>query len=133
MFRKCYCSSCPPIICLGGMLGVVNSMGAGAGILVHAHHFSASIKTACEQEESSHILGPLLSSPICEPHLTTLVQEMFLIAQNSDDLKMQQNAAWAVSFLRNGRGCCTCGHCCNSLKMPFPSSQIANSGLGIDH
>ncbi|KAJ6775784.1 FOCADHESIN FAMILY MEMBER [Salix koriyanagi] len=101
MFRKCYCSSCPPIICLGGMLGVVNSMGAGAGILVHAHHFSASIKTACEQEESSHILGPLLSSPICEPHLTTLVQEMFLIAQNSDDLKMQQNAAWAVSFLRN--------------------------------
>ncbi|KAG5254553.1 protein RST [Salix suchowensis] len=102
MFRKCYCSSCPPIICLGGMLGVVNSMGAGAGILVHAHHFSASIKTACEQEESSHILGPLLSSPICEPHLTTLVQEMFLIAQNSDDLKMQQNAAWAVSFLRNG-------------------------------
>ncbi|KAJ6754277.1 FOCADHESIN FAMILY MEMBER [Salix purpurea] len=72
------------------------------GILVHAHHFSASIKTACEQEESSHILGPLLSSPICEPHLTTLVQEMFLIAQNSDDLKMQQNAAWAVSFLRNG-------------------------------
>ncbi|KAJ6302034.1 hypothetical protein OIU77_016190 [Salix suchowensis] len=102
MFRKCYCSSCPPIICLGGMLGVVNSMGAGAGIMVHAHHFSASIKTACEQEESSHILGPLLSSPICEPHLTTLVQEMFLIAQNSDDLKMQQNAAWAVSFLRNG-------------------------------
>lgn len=47
-------------------------------------------------------MGPLLSSPICEPHLTTLVQEMFLIAQNSDDLKMQQNAAWAVSFLRNG-------------------------------
>ena len=34
--------------------------------------------------------------------MTTLVQEMFLIAQNSDDLKMQQNAAWAVSFLRNG-------------------------------
>lgn len=102
MFRKCYCSSFPPIIHLGGMLGVVNAMGAGAGILVHAHHFSASIKTACEQKESSHILGPLLSSPFCEPHLTTLVQEIFLIAQNSDDLKMQQNAAWAVSFLRNG-------------------------------
>lgn len=47
-------------------------------------------------------MGPLLSSPFCEPHLTTLVQEIFLIAQNSDDLKMQQNAAWAVSFLRNG-------------------------------
>ncbi|CAK7328106.1 unnamed protein product [Dovyalis caffra] len=102
MFRKCYSSSGPPIIHLGGMLGVFNAMGAGAGILVHAHHFSASMKTACEQKESSHILGPLLSSPICEPFLTTLVQEIFLIAQNSDDLQMQQNAAWAVSFLRNG-------------------------------
>jgi hypothetical protein len=38
------------------MLGVVNAMGAGAGILVHAHHFSASIKTACEQKVLSYIL-----------------------------------------------------------------------------
>lgn len=46
-------------------------------------------------------MGPLLSSPICKQHLTALMQEIFLVAQNSDDLQMQQNAAWAVSFLRN--------------------------------
>lgn len=39
---------------------------------------------------------------MCEPHLTTLLQEIFLVAQNADDIQMQQNAAWAVSFLRNG-------------------------------
>lgn len=32
--------------------------------------------------------------------MTSLMQEMFLIAQNSDDHQLQQYAAWAVSFLR---------------------------------
>uniref|UniRef100_A0A2P2K6W6 Protein RST1 isoform X1 n=1 Tax=Rhizophora mucronata TaxID=61149 RepID=A0A2P2K6W6_RHIMU len=101
LFRKCYSNPYPYAIHLGGMLGVVNAMGAGAGILVHSHHLSSSMKTACEQKDSSYILGPLLSSHICEPYLTTLVQEIFLVAQKSDDLQMQQNATWALSFLRN--------------------------------
>lgn len=46
-------------------------------------------------------MGPLFSSPICESHLTALIQEIFLVAQNSDDLQMKHIAAWAVSFLRN--------------------------------
>ena len=52
-------------------------------------------------QESSHLMGPLLSSRVCEPLLTSVMQEMYLVAQNSDDKKLQQYAAWAVSFLRH--------------------------------
>lgn len=34
LFRKCYSSPYPPLVHFGGMLGVVNAMGAGAGILL---------------------------------------------------------------------------------------------------
>lgn len=37
LFRKCYCNPYPSLIHLGGMLGVVNSMGVNAGNLVHMH------------------------------------------------------------------------------------------------
>ncbi|CAN1187109.1 Protein RST1 [Linum perenne] len=53
------------------------------------------------QEDSSYLVSPLVSSPACETNVTLLVQELFLVAQNSSDLMMQQNAAWALSFLRN--------------------------------
>lgn len=46
-------------------------------------------------------MGPLLSSRVCEPLLTSLIQEMYLVAQSSDDKKLQQYAAWAVSFVRH--------------------------------
>ena len=46
-------------------------------------------------------MGPLISSPACEPLLTSLMQEIFLVAQNSDDHQQQQYAAWAISFLRH--------------------------------
>lgn len=32
--------------------------------------------------------------------MTSLMQEMFLVAQTSDDHQLQQYAAWAMSFLR---------------------------------
>lgn len=35
LFRECYSNPHPPLIPLGGMLGVVNALGAGAGILIH--------------------------------------------------------------------------------------------------
>ncbi|CBI34876.3 unnamed protein product, partial [Vitis vinifera] len=60
-----------------------------------------SLQTGYEQKESSYIMGPLLSSPACEPHLASLMQEIFLVAQNSDDHQQQQYAAWAISFLRH--------------------------------
>lgn len=37
LFRNCYCNPYPPLIHLGGMLGVVNAMGVDAGGLVHMH------------------------------------------------------------------------------------------------
>ncbi|CAI0456219.1 unnamed protein product [Linum tenue] len=98
LFRKCYTNPHPSMINLGGMLGIVNAMGGAVGILVH--DFSSQMRSAYDQD-SSHLLGPLLSSPVCEANLTSLVQEMFLVAQNPNDLLMQQNAAWALSFLRN--------------------------------
>ncbi|KAJ8775089.1 hypothetical protein K2173_020093 [Erythroxylum novogranatense] len=101
LFRKCYSNPHPNLVHLGGMLGVVNAMGAGAGILVDGHLFSSSANTGPKKMESTYMIGPLLSSHVIEPHLTTLIQEMFLVAQNSDDLQMQQNASWVLSFLRN--------------------------------
>lgn len=35
LFRECYSNPHPPLIPLGGMLGVVNALGAGAGTVVH--------------------------------------------------------------------------------------------------
>lgn len=52
-------------------------------------------------QESGYLNGPLLSSSVCEQHLTSLVQEIFLAAQSSEDHQLQHNTAWAVSFLRN--------------------------------
>lgn len=46
-------------------------------------------------------MGPLLSNPVMEKELTTLVQEIFLAAQSSDDQQLREFAAWALSFLRH--------------------------------
>ncbi|KAI5341216.1 hypothetical protein L3X38_020490 [Prunus dulcis] len=100
LFRKCYSYPYPPLVHLSGMLGVVNAMGAGAGILVDMYP-PTSMQTAYEHKESRYLMGPLLSSPTCEQHLTSSMQDIFLVAQNSDDHQLQQYAAWAVSFLRN--------------------------------
>ncbi|KAK8631468.1 hypothetical protein V6N13_028254 [Hibiscus sabdariffa] len=101
LFRKCYSSPYPPIVHLGGMLGIVNALGAGAGNLVDFHPFNPSVHAGYDQKDHSHISGPILASPACEEHSTSLMQEIFLVAQNSDDKHLQQYAAWAVSFLRN--------------------------------
>ncbi|XP_022750551.1 protein RST1 isoform X3 [Durio zibethinus] len=100
LFRKCYSSPYPPIIHLGGMFGVVNALGAGAGNLVDFHPLNSSVHTGYDQKEHSYISGPILANPVCEEHSTSLMQEIFLIAQNSDNQQLEQNAAWAVSFLR---------------------------------
>ncbi|KAG7985679.1 hypothetical protein I3843_03G038900 [Carya illinoinensis] len=101
LFRECYSNPSPPLIHVGGVFGVVNAMGAGAGILVHVHPLTSSMQTSFERKESRYLRGPLLSSPVCEPNLTSLMQEIFLVAQNSDGHQLQQYAAWAVSFLRH--------------------------------
>ena len=46
-------------------------------------------------------MGPLLTSSVVEPFLTYLVQEMFLVAQNSDNHQLQQFASWVLAFLRH--------------------------------
>lgn len=46
-------------------------------------------------------MGPLLSSSAMEPKLMSLIQDIFLVAQNSDDHQLQPYAAWAISFFRH--------------------------------
>ncbi|KAL3346907.1 hypothetical protein AABB24_025381 [Solanum stoloniferum] len=99
LFRKSYSDSNPPLIHLGAMLGVVNALGAGAGTLIEPHPLSSS-HSSSDQKEASYISGPLITNAVLEPDLTALVQEMFLVAQNSDAHQLQQHAAWAISFLR---------------------------------
>ncbi|CAL5408202.1 unnamed protein product [Camellia sinensis] len=100
LFRKSYSNPHPPLTHFGGMLGVVNALGAGAGTLVPNYPLK-TLRTTYDQKDSFYIMGPLLSCPVLESQLTSLVQEMFLVAQNSDDHQLQQCAAWAVSFLRH--------------------------------
>ncbi|XP_062106921.1 protein RST1 isoform X2 [Humulus lupulus] len=100
-FRNCYSNTYPPLVHLGGMIGIVNAMGADAGTLFQMCPQTMLLQPSYEKKVSNHLIGPLLSSSVCEPHLTSLMQEIFLIAQNSDDHELQKYAAWAVSFLRN--------------------------------
>ncbi|XP_077244249.1 ARM repeat superfamily protein isoform X2 [Tasmannia lanceolata] len=101
LMRSSYTHPHPPTVHLGGMLGVVNAMGAGAGILTQIHSRPSSLHIHHEQKESSYIRGPILSSPVCEQLCTSLMQEMFLVAQDLKDRQIQRYAAWAVSFLRH--------------------------------
>lgn len=50
---------------------------------------------------SSSIVAPLISSSDSEPYLTSLVQEMFLVAKNSDNHQLQHCASWVLAFLRH--------------------------------
>ncbi|KAL0331937.1 UNVERIFIED_CONTAM: protein RST1 [Sesamum calycinum] len=100
LFRRTYSSPNPPFTHLGGMLGVINMMGAGAGTLIQHLPLAAKASTV-NQKELSHVLGPLLSNHDLEAETTSLIQDIFLVAQNSEDPQLQQHAAWAVSFLRH--------------------------------
>ncbi|XP_047314660.1 protein RST1 [Impatiens glandulifera] len=100
LWRRCYIDPHSPLVCLGGMLGIVNALGAYAGTSKHHFRFN-SLPTSFEQKGSTHVMGPLLSSLELEPQLTSLVQEMFLLAQNSKDQQLQHYASWTISLLRH--------------------------------
>ncbi|KAK8501412.1 hypothetical protein V6N12_041745 [Hibiscus sabdariffa] len=96
MFRKCYSSPYPPIVHLGGMLEIDNAFGAGGGNLVDFQPFNPSVHTGYDQKDHSHISGLILVNPVCEEHSTSLMQEILLVAQNSDDNHLQQYVTVAI-------------------------------------
>ncbi|KAL8110066.1 protein RST1 isoform X1 [Apium graveolens] len=100
LLKKCYTSSHSPLVHLGGMLGIVNMLGAGAGSLFQ-HDSPTILHPVPDSKQSSFIMGPLLSSSAMEPKLMSLIQDIFLVAQNPDDYQLQPYAAWAISFLRH--------------------------------
>ncbi|GMP29314.1 hypothetical protein CsSME_00004474 [Camellia sinensis var. sinensis] len=81
LFRKSYSNPHPPLTHFGGILGVSNALGAGAGTLV-PNYLLKTLHTTYDQKDSFYIMGPLLSCPILESQLTSLVQEIEL--QNID-------------------------------------------------
>ncbi|KAI3784700.1 hypothetical protein L1987_43803 [Smallanthus sonchifolius] len=100
MCKKIYSTSQPPLMHLGAMLGVVNALGAGGGSLFLHCPLSFS-QSSSKHKESSYITGPLFSNSVMELSLTSLIQDIFLVAQHSDDNQLQHYASWAVSFLRH--------------------------------
>ncbi|KAG9141189.1 hypothetical protein Leryth_001683, partial [Lithospermum erythrorhizon] len=100
LFKRTYASPQPPLVHFGGMLGVVNALGAGAGMLAE-YYPPSSLQSHLNTKASSYVTGPLLSMSHFEHDATSLVQEIFLVAQNSEDKQLQQDAAWAVSFLEH--------------------------------
>ncbi|CAA7046600.1 unnamed protein product [Microthlaspi erraticum] len=101
MFKTCYSGLYPPVVHFGGMLGVVNVLGASAGNLVCSHPLPRAPSSSSEENEISWVSGPLLSNSYFTQQLTPVVQEIFLIAQNTKDRQLQHYAAWAISILRN--------------------------------
>ncbi|XP_024006795.1 protein RST1 isoform X2 [Eutrema salsugineum] len=101
LFKTCYSGLHPPVIHFGGMLGVVNVLGASAGNLVYSHPLPRAPPSSSEENEISYVSGPLLSNSYFTQQLTPTVQEIFLIAQNTKDRQLQHYAAWAISILRN--------------------------------
>uniref|UniRef100_A0A803MT51 DUF3730 domain-containing protein n=1 Tax=Chenopodium quinoa TaxID=63459 RepID=A0A803MT51_CHEQI len=55
--------------------------------------------TFSEGRESSHVNAPLLSSSCFAEDLLALIQDIFLVAQDSSDSQLQAYASWAMSFL----------------------------------
>ncbi|KFK33679.1 hypothetical protein AALP_AA5G045700 [Arabis alpina] len=101
LFKKCYSGLYPPVVHFGGMLGVINVLGAGAGNLVYSHPLPHAPPSSTEENEILYVSGPLLSNSYFTQQLTPVVQEIFLIAQNTKDRQLQHYAAWAISILRN--------------------------------
>uniref|UniRef100_A0A0A9D9V4 DUF3730 domain-containing protein n=1 Tax=Arundo donax TaxID=35708 RepID=A0A0A9D9V4_ARUDO len=98
--KHIYTHPFPPLVHLGGMLGVVNAFGAGAGDLLtgmYSKHMTSHIK----HEESSLVRGPVLTSPIGETLSTSMIQEMLVLAKDAEDKHIRHYAAWAISFLRS--------------------------------
>ncbi|XP_058102922.1 protein RST1 isoform X2 [Magnolia sinica] len=127
LIRNTYTKPYPPAVHLGGMLGVVNALGAGAGTLTHTYPQRSSLQTDHEAKDSSYVRGPVLSSLVCEPLCTSLMQEMFLVAQDSKDRQIQRYAAWALSFLRH-RWWSKESHTVNaSRNNPIESKPISHS------
>ncbi|KAI3970453.1 hypothetical protein MKX01_024100 [Papaver californicum] len=99
--QRCYSNTYPPTVHFGAMLGVVNALGASAGALTPISSKPSRLQADHGNMESSFVRGPILSNAVCEPLCTSLIQEMFLVAQDSKDQQLQKYASWAVSFLRH--------------------------------
>ncbi|XP_056699417.1 protein RST1 isoform X3 [Spinacia oleracea] len=98
LFKKIYSDTYPHLVHLGAFLGVVNAMGADTGCT--PHHRSEIIPiTFSEEKELSNINAPLLSSSCFADYLLALIQDMFLVAQDSSDSQLQAYASWAIAFL----------------------------------
>lgn len=55
LFKRCYSGLYPPVVQFGGMLGVVNVLGAGAGNLVYSHPLPRAPPASSEGNVSSLI------------------------------------------------------------------------------
>ncbi|KAI8029670.1 Protein RST1 [Camellia lanceoleosa] len=103
LFQKSYSKPHPHLTQFGGMLGVVNALGTGARTLVPNYPLK-TLHTTYDQKDSFYIMGPLLSCPILESQLTSLVQEIhylwFRELQNTDS-SFPSNAASQKSVSQN--------------------------------
>lgn len=99
--RRTYTDPNPPLVHFGGMIGIVNCMGAGAGLITLSSQHVLDFQLTAKQKETSYVRGPMLSNPLCEQFSQSLINEILGVVQESNDVQLQSSAAWALSFLRN--------------------------------
>ncbi|GLJ05985.1 hypothetical protein SUGI_0029950 [Cryptomeria japonica] len=99
--RRTYIEPNPPVVHFGGMMGLVNALSAGAGLIDPFNKVVADLQPRATQKETSFVRGPILSNPHCEVFSLSLIQEILGVVRDSNDIHLRHSAGWALSFLRN--------------------------------
>ena len=99
--RRTYTDPNPPIVHLGGMIGIVNCMSAGAGLVTPSSQQALDFHLTAKQKETTCVRGPILPNPLCEQFSQSLIHEILGVVRESNDVQLQSSAAWAFFFLGN--------------------------------
>ncbi|XP_048498933.1 protein RST1 isoform X3 [Beta vulgaris subsp. vulgaris] len=99
LFKQIYSDTYPHLVHLGAFLGVINAMGADTGSTFYQYSPKYVPVNYCENKESSHINAPLLSSSQFAEDLLIIIQDIFLVAQDSSNEQLQAYGSWAIAFL----------------------------------
>ena len=96
--RRTYTDQNPPIVHLGGLVGIVNCISAGAGLVTPSSQQALDFHLIAKQKETTCVRGRILSNPLCEQFSQSLIHEILGVVRESNDVQLQSSTAWAFSF-----------------------------------
>ncbi|CAM6092766.1 unnamed protein product [Calypogeia fissa] len=93
---------------LGALIGIANSLGAGAVLLMPGNlgpnlaelHMLARVQVG--GTEQSSISRPLLHEATCEDYVSTIIKKILGVVRNEQDSHLKGYAGWSLAFVHNG-------------------------------